>query len=76
MSVTCVRVETDGDVLEACCCFVSAEWLHCAPVRVCQNAQTLGHESPDRVGAPLQMCELVLTWVSLRAPVEARELAA
>lgn len=53
---------------------MSTEWLHWAPVRVCQNAQTLGHVSPERVGAPLQMCELVLAWLSLCAPVEAREL--
>lgn len=50
------------------------EWLHCAPVRLCQNAQTLGHVSPERVGASPQMCELVLAWVSLCTPVEAREL--
>lgn len=33
----------DADVLEPCCCFVSAEWLPCALVclrSVCQNAQT------------------------------------
>lgn len=53
---------------------MSAEWRHCAPVRECQNAETLGHASPERVGAPLQMCQSPLAWESLCAPVEARGL--
>jgi hypothetical protein len=52
-------------VLEPCCCFVSPEWLHCAPVlpRACQSAQTPGHVSPERVGAPLELCEWVSAFV-------------
>lgn len=43
----------DRNVPEACCRLVSAECLRCAPGRVYQNVQTLGHVSPERVGAPL-----------------------
>lgn len=46
----------DGDVLEPCCCFVSARGptaLLCALESVCQNAQTPGHVSPDLGGASL-----------------------